>query len=150
MALDEGLKNIAKGIVEVIKLFKTDLELGDDQIYLHDVPQEFTLPSCLVRLERAQLVRLNPQQGQWQLVFSIEYAYPRMTEPDRIEKLLDVLSTLMITIMKYPTLNNATFDTRASEGASGILETRGRDQGIEAIRFSVEAFEEPVAIPAVI
>jgi hypothetical protein len=144
MALDETIVMIAEGIVDVVKSIKDDLELSDQDIYLHEVPQEFTLPACLVRLAFVTFIRLNPQQAQMQLTFNIEYVYPRFSEPERIEKLLKVLSTLMITILKNPTMNNTSFTTNTPEGQAGILMTEARDQGCEGISITAQAFEEPI------
>lgn len=147
MALNEDIKNIANGLLDVYKDYKTDLEISDDRsFYIHDVPQEFTLPALLVRLQTAELVRLNSQEGRWGLVFSVEYAYPMMSEPDRTEKLLDVLGTLLIITLQHPTLKATSFSTQTSEAMARTWGDGGRNQGVEAVSFSVEIFDEPVDI----
>jgi len=150
MALAEGIKNIANGLLDVYKDYKADLEIDEKDFFLHDVPQEFTLPALLVRLQTANLTRLNSQEGRWHCVFSVEYAYPMMSEPDRTEKLLDVLATLLIITLQHPTLKSNSFSTETSEAMARTWGDSGRNQGVEAVAFSVEIFNEPVDITPII
>jgi len=149
MPLITDLKDIANKIKAVILTIKDDLEIDEDSVYLHVVPQDFSMPACRISLASVQLIRVNPQQGQWQANFLVEFLSGPMNADNRGELILDILATLMVTLMKNPTLQGVTITNNAIEGTTGILESAGRNQGLDACSFMLSVAEEPVTITAV-
>jgi len=150
MALITTLADITQGIVDIFKTYKEDLELDESNIFIQRVPQEFAFPALLVQLVSANLVRANPDQGRWELVYRIEYAYQLFAEPDREEKLLKVLGSLMVYALKNPTLGGASFSTEAESGETDLYLSPGKNQGVEGVVFNIPVLEEPEDISYVL